>query len=252
MVLTQLLCRVFFYVLPGYLFCVLAVLPVHAQCDQSLRPISGQAGYTPRGDRCEGLYVSDVSAQSLELISLLRGKLHYDLQPHVQLTIVGPDISSLAQGRIQVRAVAQPLNTYYRMDTVLPTNLRMMWPVKDVLLPLHLHADRVGVYGWIETQPEKLFVPLRVIPQGASLPRVPIEVIVRSSLDVEGLVWRMAVDNTNPPPWQTAGANIPAGHPVTITLPEGPRTILRVEVAAKIENRAQWSKLNLRILRDVP
>jgi hypothetical protein len=252
MVLTQLVCRVFLYVLPGYLFCVLTALPLHAQCDQNLRPVAGQAGYTARGSRCEGLYVSDVSAQSLELISLLRGKLHYDLQPDVQLTIVGPDISGIARGPIQVRAVAQPLRTYYRMDTVLPTNRRMVWPVKDVLFPLRLHADRVGVYGWIEAQPEKLFIPLRVISQGGSLPQVPIEVVVRSSLDVEGLVWRMAVDNTNPPPWQTGGANIPAGHPVTITLPEGPRTILRVEVAAKIENRAQWSKLNLRILRDVP
>jgi hypothetical protein len=115
-----------------------------------------------------------------------------------------------------------------------------------------LHADRVGVYGWIETQPEKLFVPLRIIPQGASLPQAPIEVIVRSSLDVEGLVWRMAAENDDPPPWQTAATNVPAGHPVTIKLPEGPRTILRLEVAAKAENRAQWSKLTLRILRDVP
>jgi hypothetical protein len=193
-----------------------------------------------------------VSAQSLELISLLRGKLHYDLQPDVQLTIVGPDLSGMAQGPIQVRAVAQPLRTYYRMDTILPKNHRLLWPVKDVLFPLRLHADRVGVYGWIETQPEKLFVPLRVIPQGGSLPRMPIEVIVRSSLDVEGLVWRLAADKSDPPPWQTGGTNVPAGHPVTITLPEGPRTILRLEVAAKVENRAQWSKLNLRILRDVP
>jgi hypothetical protein len=193
-----------------------------------------------------------VSAQSLELISLLRGKLHYDLRPDVQLTIIGPDLSGIAQGPIQVRAVAQPLRTYYRMDTVLPKKGRLLWPIKDVLLPLRLHADRVGVYGWIEAQPEKLFVPLRVTSQGGSLPQVPIEVIVRSSLDVEGLVWRLAVDNNDPPPWQTAGTNVPAGHPVTITLPEGPRTILRLEVAAKVENRAQWSKLNLRILRDVP
>ena len=106
-----------------------------------------------------------MSAQSLELISLLRGKLHYDLQPNVQLTIVGPDISGMAQGRIQVRAVAQPLRTYYRMDTILPTNRRMLWPIKDVLLPLRLHADRVGVYGWIETQPEKLFVPSALSPR---------------------------------------------------------------------------------------
>jgi hypothetical protein len=252
MVLTPRLCRVFSCVLPVYLCCVLAALPVHAQCDQSLRPVAGQAGYTARGERCEGLYVSNVSAQSLELISLLRGKLHYDLEPHVQLTIVGPDISAMARGRIQVRAVARPLNTYYRMDTVLPPNRRMAWPVKDVLLPLLLHADRVGVYGWIEAQPEKLFVPLRVTPQGGSLPRAPIEVIVRSSRDVEGIVWRIAAENDNPPPWQTASANVPAGHPVSITLPEGPRAILRLEVAAKAENSDRWSKLTLRIMRDAP
>src|SRR5216683_4982848 len=53
-------------------------------CDPALRPVQGEAGYTPRRNRCEGLYVSPISAPGLELVSLLRGKIRYDLHPQAR------------------------------------------------------------------------------------------------------------------------------------------------------------------------
>lgn len=232
-------------VLSGYESLLYAV-----PCDQGLTPIAGHVGYTVRDNRCEGFYVSPVSAPSLELISLLRGALRYDLAASEQLHITAPNLGTMATGPLQVRAVARPLRTYYRMDAVLPANGRLVWPVRDVLLPSHLHADRIGVYGWVGTEMKKLFVPLRVAPQGAPASKTPIEVMVRSSVDLDRLVWRIAAPDGQASAWEQGGGKVAAGQPVTITLPEGPPMVLRLDIAAKTENRDSWAKLTLQLIRD--
>jgi hypothetical protein len=221
-------------------------------CDQELTPVAGHVGYTARDNRCEGFYVSPVSAPSLELISLLRGPLRYNLTAPEQLHIIAPDLGAMATGPLQVRAVARPLRTYYRMDAVLPANGHLVWPVRDVLLPSHLHAERIGVYGWVGTEMQKLFVPLRVVPQGTPASKAPIEVMVRSSVDLDRLVWRIATPDGQASSWEQAGGKVPAGQPVTITLPEGPPTVLRLDIAAKTENRDSWARLTLQLIRDRP
>lgn len=222
-----------------------------APCDQDLTPLSGDVGYMARDNRCEGFYVSPVSAPSLELISLLRGRLHYDLDSPTPLLITAPARRTIQPGPIRVRAVALPLRTYYRMDAVLPEGGQLTWP-KHVLSPSRLYAERVGVYGWIGPETEKLFVPLRVFQQGTPPPKTAIEVMLRSAVDLEGLVWRLTVGDSPSPAWQQGEANIPAGQPVTIRLPDGPVTRVRLDVAAKVENRDRWAKLTLRLIRDQP
>jgi hypothetical protein len=221
-----------------------------APCDQGLTPIAGQVGYTARENRCEGFYVSPVSAPSLELISLLRGALRYNLAAPEQLRIIAPNLGNMATGPLQVRAVARPLRTYYRMDAVLPANGHLVWPVRDVLLPSHLHAERIGVYGWVGTEMKKLFVPLRVVPQGTPVSKAPIEVMVRSSVDLDKLMWRIGPPDGQASSWEQEGGNVPAGQPVTITLPEGPPMVLRLDIAAKAENRDSWARLTLQLIRD--
>jgi hypothetical protein len=243
-------CRLFILLLFGSVLSGQGTLLHAAPCDQQLTPIAGQVGYTARKNRCEGFYVSPVSAPTLELISLLRGPLRYDLKPQAQLLIIAPKLGTMAKGPVQVRAVARPLRTYYRMDAVLPDDGRMVWPVKDVLLPSLLYAERIGVYGWVGTEAEKIFVPLRVVPQGTQAPKVPIEVVVRSTMDLEGLVWRLAVKDEQAGDWQQGGANISAGQPVTISLPEGASQVLRLDIAAKAENFESWAKLTLQLIRD--
>src|SRR5687768_5596956 len=81
-------------------------------CDPQLRPLAGHMGYIWRGDRCEGLYLSPVAADDLELVSLVQGKLHFDLQPKTRLQVSAPPIADLAHGPVRIRAVALPLRTY--------------------------------------------------------------------------------------------------------------------------------------------
>src|SRR5262249_39733743 len=208
-----------------------------------------------RSTRCEGLYVSPVSATSLELISLLRGKLHYNLQPNAQLILSAPDVADIAPGAVHVRAIARALKTYYRMDAVLPATRQMSWPVDNVLLPLRLSADRLGVFGWVEKGAEKIFVPLRVVRSGDPAPQGPVELIIRSTADIDSLVWRSLADgglSPGAPTWQEVATRVTGGQSVTLSLPQGPRTILRVEVKAKPSGSDSWLSLPLRVLRDAP
>jgi hypothetical protein len=223
------------------------------QCDHRLRPISGNAGYIWRGDRCEGFYVSPVAAMDLEVVSLLKGKLRFDLQPNVRLEVSAPSIAGVTEGPVQVRAVALPLRTYYRMDAVLPPNRPLLWPVDALLLPWRLEANRIGMFGWVGAEADRTFVPLQAMQPGAPPPQGPLELVVRSSVDVETVKWRSSVasePSSSPPRWLDAGAtSVPAGRPVTIVLPDGPTAVLRVEVTAKERNSDRWSLLNIRIIR---
>ncbi len=210
-------------------------------------------GYRWRGYRCEGLYISRVGARSLEIVSLLRGKLRFDLQPNVQIEVSVPNVANLAQGPIRVRAVSLPLKTYYRMDAVLPAARRMLWPVKDVLLPSHLYANMIGVFGWVGTEANKTFIPLQVVQQGEPQRQGGVELMVRSPVDIETLKWRSSTQGEHlaaPPRWLDAVTTpVPAGRPVAISLPEGAPAVLHIEVTAKEQNEEVWSTLGIRVIR---
>src|SRR5258706_10093833 len=90
-----------------------------------------QSGYQKRGDRCEGLYVSNVGSHSLTAMSFSLGKIRFDLTPLVKLQVSAPG----QKEPVNIRAVAIPPKTYYRMDYAgLPAGSTMVWPVRDVLL----------------------------------------------------------------------------------------------------------------------
>lgn len=248
--------------LPGVLFwlilalflCVPMLVSAQAnQCDRNLQPISGNLGYVWRGDRCEGLYTSPVSAHNLEVVSLLKGKLRFELQRNTRLKVTAPNIANVAKGPIQVRVVGLPLKAYYRMDAVLPATGQMLWPVDDVLLPSQLPATMIGLFGWVGPDTKKTFVPLLVTPQGEPPPQGGVELLVRSPVEVEMLKWRASIVGRTPatlPPWQdVVTAPVPAGRPMAITLPDGAPAVLRLEVAAKEQNKGEWSMLEIRVIR---
>src|SRR2546423_7628077 len=105
---------------------------------------ASQSGYQKRGDRCEGLYVANVGAHSLAATSFSLGKLRFDLSPMVRLRVSAPGQTL----PVNVRAVAIPPKTYYRMDAVLPAGAFVVWPVRDVLLPENLSETRIGIFAW--------------------------------------------------------------------------------------------------------
>jgi hypothetical protein len=182
------------------------------------------------------------------------GELRFALELGVHLVVSVPnDVRPMIKTPIQVRAVALPLGTYYRLDAQLPLEDSLQWPVAHVLLPAGLHADRVGVFGWVMHDDARLFVPLQVTSAGQVPVRRPMRLVVRAPKDIESLVWRVYAPDSQvqqPPEW-VAGTQtlVPAGHPVPIVLPNGPTGIMRVEIAAKEPNHDRWATLRMQIIR---
>jgi len=104
----------------------------------SASPEAGQDGYGERegGRRCEGIYVTPVGGKQVELVSLSRGRLWYDLNRSSTLQIRLSGVS----GPARVRAVGIPDGLYYQMDAVLADGQTLDWP-NDVLKNEHIGPD---------------------------------------------------------------------------------------------------------------
>jgi hypothetical protein len=226
-------------------------------CD-GLVPAQGQIEYRWRQNRCEGFYRSNVSSGDLELVSLLVGRLSGETTRNSQLEIVAPAVQRSLSGPIKIRAVAIPPRTYYRMDATVNPGGRLSWPLGDVLGPAQLSMDRLGVFGWVDASPDRVFVPLRVVQSGQAVRAgaEPIELRVRSASATDWVRWRAHIDGASPqdlPDWQEAARGLDAWKPVTVPLPPGSAAILRVDVRAKPQNSDQTQLLSVRVARpDVP
>lgn len=119
-----------------------AAAQADSHCDPSLPvSIANPLGYRLRGDRCEGVFVQEVSATQLAVVSF--GRLALEVSPDVDdaLTLEwGP-----ASGEVRLRAYALKPRTYYRMDAHRPAGSRSYrWPT-DVVAALDLAAEDIGV-----------------------------------------------------------------------------------------------------------
>jgi hypothetical protein len=224
-------------------------------CD-ALVPAQGQIEYRWRQNRCEGFYRSNVSSGDLELVSLLVGRLTGETASKSPLEIAAPALQSPLVGPVKIRAVAIPPRTYYRMDATVTPGGRLSWPAGEVLGPAQLSLDHLGVFGWIDASPERVFVPLRVGPGGqAARAGEAIELRVRSASATDWVRWRAHIDGAPPqdlPEWQEASRGQDAWKPVTVALPAGSAAILRVDVRAKPQNSDQTQLLSVRVARPGP
>jgi hypothetical protein len=240
-------------ILPALLATGMSTLTQSGKCD-SLEHAQAPIEYRWRTNRCEGLYRTNAGAGDLELISLLVGRLTFDLAPGSQLEVVAPELGPLITGPIHVRALAIPARVYYRMDATLSESERLLWPIGDVLAPAQLFASRLGVFGWVETDSERVFVPLRVFERGREVlaPGQQIELRVRSSTALDHVSWRAYPEDATRsrlPTRQTAATRVDAWKPVTIILPSGGPGILRVDVDAKPQNSDRWQSVSVRVAR---
>jgi len=217
---------------------------------EGLRPLEGsQSQYRQRGNRCEGLYDSDVSTPVIELVSFVSQPVAFDLRAGVELALTTPT----RPGVVYVRAVAKPPRTYYRMDARLATGGTLAWPVADVLLPEHLAADRLGVFGWYIDRDTNVFVPVTLTAKGAPRQRSLPALWIRPSFDAEVLKWRTAPSRASVcaifGPWQDVPSAPSAGESVPILLAgvAGPNC---VEVAGRSQSTNDWSTLRIRV--DMP
>jgi hypothetical protein len=226
-----------------------------AQCDQNLHAdANSQISYTNRGNRCEGVYTSQVSATGIDLVGLTIGKLVYDLKRDEVITISSP----FTNGKINIRASGIPIKTYYRMDASLSDTATLVWPLKDVIFPKRISANNIGLIGWKGKGNDQLFVPLRATPKiNNSHNDENIWIVFRSATDVTEAKWRYAkIKNGRPEPlsqWTMCNRrSYSGGAPINISLPASINGTIYFEFYARDKRSGEWIPKNLRIIVEKP
>jgi len=221
------------------------------RCD-GLAPLRGsKSGYQDRGNRCEGLYVSKVGSRSLAAISFTLGRVRFDLAPAGAIEVTAPGQTQ----PVNVRALAIPVKTYYRMDATLAPGDILRWSMKDVLAPEGLTDSRVGVFGWRGADDDRTLVPVRVTSLGASSASQAPLLIIQASFDAQKVKWRWGAARGEHcsalSVWQDATQRpVSAGWPIAIDLSALPAGTQCFEAVAQSDASTGWSPLKLRI--DIP
>jgi hypothetical protein len=216
-----------------------------APCDTTLKP-RGPSGYMARGDRCEGIYVSEVSGTELSLASLTRVFSDYNPDSITRLLVRW---ESPIDSGITLRARSVKRNVYYGMDTRRTGSVReFTWPT-TILANQDLLRRDVGIVGWttmrIGSRVERVYLPLHIVyDTAASQPgnyQVKIYPSVRlrevyltlSQLDSLGQVSRILMrgDSLRRAPYG-------ARQPITVPIADpGARGIYRLEISARMLDR---------------
>lgn len=139
-------------------------------CDPSLSQVTDNPyGYRMRGDRCEGIYIKEVSNTILLIASLTKSFENYDLNSAKALLVESK--KAPGDGGFRLRAQGLKRRLYYRMDTVVsPGSTTYTWP-SDILAALSLQKKDIGVVGLtrytVGGVERDIYLPLRIRQQGS-------------------------------------------------------------------------------------
>ncbi len=135
-----------------------------AGCDPHLlQPPGNPYGYRLRGDRCEGIYVQEVSGAPLSIVSWTSSFEDYDVGSHQPLMI---EWDSPANGSVRLRALGLRRRLYYRMDAVRPAGKRSYaWP-SDLLAAIGISKSELGIVcstrTLVDRAEREVYLPLRI------------------------------------------------------------------------------------------
>jgi hypothetical protein len=222
--------------------------PVVARADSScsdLSPDHGALGFQRRtnGDRCEGFFKSNVAGEALTLAFLMSGQL--PASADVEVRGAGPD------REINVRAVALPLGTYYRMDAIVTTTKPLRWPLSEVVqASKSLKNTDLGLYGWFGDPGRPTYVPVRAtVPGGPPTGAQVVLLGVRATVPLDVVTYSIADDEScrfGGKAWIRLATNVRAGAVRTLPLP-GDRPALCVGFRAKLADSDRSEPLTVRI-----
>lgn len=134
-------------------------------CDSSLIKLSyGPSGYQNRGDRCEGIYIKEVSSSTLMIASFTESFEQFNLTSDKPLLIEWS--KSPANSTIHLRAEGIKRKLYYRMDTYsAPGSTSYSWPT-SFIASQNITKNDVGIVGTfqhkINQQQRDIYIPLRI------------------------------------------------------------------------------------------
>ena len=131
-------------------------------CDGYLHSSPSDAyGYRARGDRCEGIYIKDLSA-SLRVVSFTR---EFDTFTG-QDSVLHLEWAGGSNGEVHLRANSLRPRLYYEMDSVQPAGASGYNWETSLLTALHITRPELGVVGWttqrIGVQDRQVYLPLDV------------------------------------------------------------------------------------------
>jgi hypothetical protein len=134
-------------------------------CDRAvLAAPQNPYAYARRDDRCEGVYVQQVSASTgLQILSFIEAVSAFAIQPGDRLRL---EWTGMSGATVRLRALSLRPKTYYRMDTERPPGTAAFdWPA-DIISTLNLGSQQIGFVG-LMSQPvgdrtEEIYVPIRV------------------------------------------------------------------------------------------
>jgi hypothetical protein len=212
-------------------------------CDEDLNPATtNPLGYRLRGDRCEGVYIQDVAATALKLVSFTESYEEFDAALNKPLLL---DWTPPANAPVHLRGQSLRTRLYYRMDSDRPAgSASFSWPA-DVLAALQLRRPDLGVLAWttrrIGNTDQTVLEPVRVRQRAPAMPAsyrfvvvpgVQVDEIFVSvaPLKPNGDAGAYAIDKQP----QLAGY-YPAGRPTVITFaPPSPAGVYRLELGATL------------------
>lgn len=215
-------------------------------CDPTLRQSHDSAyAYQQRNDRCEGIYVREVSSTALIIASLTDTLQNYDLNSNTDLEV---SWESPTNADVRVRAQGLRRRLYYRMDTVWKsTKLPFRWPIA-LLAALNIPNTELGVTGWtsmrLGDREREVFLPVHVIQRGA--PRTANNTYLLTLLpgvDLKEVYISLAIVDSNGSPTNYLRSDeplkygyYPAERRVDIPLVLNAPGFYLVEIGAKLTN----------------
>lgn len=177
----------------------LASLPDPARAldcdDPAIRPLQGPAGYQARvGDlRCEGFYESPVAGDALRVVSVTIGE-----GPAPETDLLRLHVPGAQDGEIvNLHAEGLQPRLYYRMTAEIAGDQVFSWPLEEVLYAQGIDFGSVGVLAIGVVGEKRSLLPVALEGNTG-----PIELTVRSFVDLDRLVWRLTPKGAEAGAWQ--------------------------------------------------
>jgi hypothetical protein len=212
-------------------------------CDpQLIQPPSNPYGYRQRGDRCEGIYVQQVSGAPLTVASWTESFEGYDLTSGRPLMVEwdAPDA-----GAVRLRAEALRHRLYFRMDTVRPTGARSYSWKSDLLAAIGITRPELGIVGSARLPgggEREIYLPLRIGQKAKPARTGTYNLAVVPGVEAKELYLTLAPENGKGRGPLKNGEPLgygyyPADRPVEIPISGLPEPgLYRVEVGATLRN----------------
>lgn len=166
------------------------------ECDDpDIRPLQGYAGYQARvGDlRCEGFYESPVRGDALKVISVTIGNAPAPKTDLLRLFVPGVRSGAI----VNLHAEGLHPRLYYRMTAAITGEQTFSWPLDEVLYTQGIGFESVGVLAMGVVDEMQTLLPVALDRNWG-----PVEVTVRSFVDLDRLVWRLTPKDAEPVAWQ--------------------------------------------------